>query len=198
MNIKRTVYGVGYLGVGDRIASINQRHTPTYKAWYNMMSRCYSKELHSRLPQYINCEASDEWKCFQNFAEWYEDHEFSGLGYHLDKDLLIADNKIYSAETCCFLPQEINKLITSGRMRSGSLQGAYFSEQSKSWISSITKKNKVTRLGSFKTEIEAHLTYVEAKELLVRESARAWFGKIETKAYEKLINWSFEPKVKAN
>lgn len=196
MNIKRTVCGVGYVGVGRHITSVKGVRTHTYMAWYNMMTRCYSKKLHERLPQYEFCEVSEEWQNFQNFAEWYESHEFSGLGYHVDKDLLKDGNTVYSAENCCLLPQEINKLITAGRIRSNSLQGTSWREESKVWRSSITKSGKVVYLGSFDTEIEAHLAYVKAKEDLVRNEAGSWLGKIEQRAYEALVNWSCKPSLR--
>ena len=31
---------------------------------------------------------------------------------HLDKDILIKGNKIYSPQTCCFVPENLNSLIT--------------------------------------------------------------------------------------
>lgn len=64
---------------------------------------------------YTDVIVCDEWKDFNNFWEWIKPYYDKGLipkYWHMDKDLLSPpDQKIYSPETCCFLPPEINSLI---------------------------------------------------------------------------------------
>lgn len=192
MDIKRTVHGVGYVGVGRHIISVKGMRTHTYMTWYNMMTRCYCKKLHQRLPQYAVCEVSEDWKNFQNFAEWYESHELHGLGYHLDKDLLVRGNTTYSVERCCLIPQELNKLITAGRFQSNNLQGVNWSKQSKTWRASVNLKGKSIHLGFFATDISAHEAYVKAKEAIVREAAIEWRDRIMEATYSALTNWKFK------
>ena len=82
-----------------------------YYLWNNMLKRCYDKDNRS----YISYGAQgificEEWKCFQNFAAWYEEHYIKD--YQLDKDILCniqhLEQKIYSPETCLFIPSEVN------------------------------------------------------------------------------------------
>lgn len=155
-----------------------------------MMTRCYSAKLHEKHPQYSVCEVDEAWHDFQIFAEWYENHEFSGLGYHLDKDLLIPKNNIYSEKNCCLLPQELNKLITMRRRETGRLHGAIWSNSAKVWVAVLTIKGKQNHLGSFSNEREAHLTYVKAKESAVRSAAAEWRKSIEERAYKALAEWT--------
>ena len=108
------VYGVGYIGQGKYKTSVNGKNTEAYKTWKNMLRRCYDPYEINREPVYIDCYVCDEWLCFQNFAEWYYKnyYECNNEEMHLDKDILIKGNKIYSPETCVFVPQRINSLFT--------------------------------------------------------------------------------------
>ena len=40
-------------------------------------------------------------------------------GKHLDKDLLVCNNKVYSPETCVFVPREINQFLTKSNNSRG-------------------------------------------------------------------------------
>lgn len=186
MTIKRTVYGIGYKDRGD----VGRFKPKTYAAWYNMMSRCYSEKIHAKYPQYKDCEVDPHWHYFKNFAEWYEGNEFAGLGYHLDKDLIAKGNKIYCEELCCLIPHDLNTLITISYKDSG-LSGTYKSNGGKKWVARATFKGKQINFGSFSTELEAHQAYLRHKENLVRSSAKEWFERIESRAYEALITWTY-------
>lgn len=110
---ERSVYRVGYLGKGEYKASKNGKNTRVYKTWSCMLKRCYDEKLHEKEPTYINCEVCEEWHNFQNFAKWYYEnyYEVESERMHLDKDILVKHNKIYSSETCVFVPQTINSLF---------------------------------------------------------------------------------------
>lgn len=86
-----------------------------YNLWYQMLRRCYDVEQHKRTrgSSYSDCEVSERWMILSHFArdikhlKGYK-YWISGRGYCLDKDTKIAGNKIYSRETCCFIPIEEN------------------------------------------------------------------------------------------
>jgi hypothetical protein len=111
---ERSLYGVGYLGEGDYKVSENGKATRVYTTWRGMLERCYSEEYQKRQPTYKDCKVNEEWYNFQNFAKWYESnyYEVEGEIMCLDKDILVKHNKIYSSETCIFVPQTINILFT--------------------------------------------------------------------------------------
>lgn len=85
-------------------------HKEIYIKWSTMFKRCYSENWLKKYPSYEGCFVCDEWFLFSNFKNWCEKFNYSGL--QLDKDLL-GDGKLYSPDTCCFLPQEINKFLTN-------------------------------------------------------------------------------------
>lgn len=112
----KSVYGMGFYGVGLHKARINNKKTEQYIKWFSMFERCYNVEIHKREPQYINCEVSNEFCNFQNFANWYDKKIYkSTYELELDKDLLIKGNKVYKPDACCFIPKEINTNLNRKR-----------------------------------------------------------------------------------
>ena len=114
--------GVGYIGIGDYVSrcetldgSIGQP-APVYRAWGSMMNRAYSQEFKTEHPTYTNVTVCSEWHNFQTFAAWYcRQHGMNpeATDYHLDKDLLVKGNRIYSPSTCCLIPAAINAMVHS-------------------------------------------------------------------------------------
>ena len=102
--LHRSVFGVGFIGVGEFKVSVNRKSTKAYQCWVGMLERCYSKKLHKKYPTYIGCTVHPDWHNFQTFAKWYQDnYPVGGDKYQLDKDLLVEGNKVYSKDTCMFV-----------------------------------------------------------------------------------------------
>ena len=93
--------------------------TISYKSWFNMINRCYSPSILKRRAGYMDCYVCEEWLIYENFKEWYDINFIEG--YELDKDFLQegASVKVYSPETCTFLPKEINGFLTNKRVNKG-------------------------------------------------------------------------------
>lgn len=121
----KTVYGVGFLGVGKYKAHVNLKQTKQYKAWKSMMTRCYYKEHLERFPTYYGCSVVEDWHNYQNFGDWYDKnyYEIDGEIMQLDKDILIKGNRTYSPEACIFVPQSINLVFRKGGNKSGNKMG---------------------------------------------------------------------------
>lgn len=115
------VYGVGFLGVGDNLATINRKPTKEYKCWSGMMQRCYSEEYQVKRPSYIGCVVDERWHNFQNFCDDIKELEgynewknsIKEKEYALDKDIKIKENKIYSKDTCMFVTTSQNSIIAN-------------------------------------------------------------------------------------
>ena len=105
----KSVYGVGYIGIGKYVAHVKRKPTKSYDTWIGMLRRCYSEKSFIRRPTYKDVTVCEEWHNFQTFVKWYEENYIEG--FHLDKDLLSKGNKIYSPETCCFISLEDNSKI---------------------------------------------------------------------------------------
>lgn len=188
--IKKLKYGIGYNSRTKHRSSIDGNMTKSYTTWSCMIQRCYDPKYHLKTPTYIDCYVDERWHDFQDFAEWYENHEYSGLGFTLDKDILTPDNKAYSPETCCFVPQEVNKLLNNRRNVRGDLpQGVVLHKRLGRYQAQLNTKEGKRHLGYFDCPNDAYKSYKLAKEDHVKYVANLWFGSIETRAYEALMNW---------
>ena len=186
-----SVYGVGILGT-KYPTTINGVHTKEYKLWHSMLSRCYSDKYKKKYPTYEGCEVSDKFKSYEYFYEWCNKQiGFNNKDWHLDKDLLVKGNKVYSESTCVFLPQEINQVLTKTTASRGEhLIGVSWSKRDKAFISRVRKnKGASEHLGSFNTEIEAFNAYKQAKEAFIKEQANEWKDRIDERAYNALMNY---------
>ena len=193
-----SVYGVGELGT-KYPTKVNGVLTKEYDLWHSMLRRCYSDNSKKKCPTYEGCEVSAKFKSFEYFYEWCNKQiGFYNQGnenpFHLDKDLLIKGNKVYSESTCVFLPQEINSLLTKRTsLRGNHLIGVSWSKRNKAFIALVNKnKGKQEHLGFFKTELEAFNAYKTAKESFIKEQANKWKSQIDERAYEALMNYQVE------
>ena len=189
-----SVYGVGITGTKYPI-TVNSVKTREYDLWTGMLERCYSDSLKKRYQTYIDCEVSDKFKSYEYFYEWCQNQIGFGIdGWQLDKDLLVKGNKVYSENTCVFIPQEVNTLlIKCDASRGEYLIGVCWLKKDNAFVAKVAKnKEKREYLGFFKTEIEAFNAYKKAKEAFVKEQAEKWKSQIDLRAYEALMNYQVE------
>ena len=193
-----SVYGVGVIG-GKYPSRVNGVLTKEYALWRDMLQRCYSDTYKKKYPTYEGCEVSDNFKSYEYFYEWC--HKQVGFGndgngnpFHLDKDLLIKGNKIYSESTCVFIPDEINLLLVKREASRGEhLIGVCWCNTKKAFVAKVRKnKGKREFLGYFKTELEAFNAYKTAKESFVKEQANKFKSQIDERAYEALMSYTVE------
>ncbi|HKL99225.1 MAG TPA: hypothetical protein VJZ06_04910 [Mobilitalea sp.] len=85
--------------------------------WRGMISRCKYASYNNSLAAYVGCSVCEEWQEYKNFEKWCLNNLYNcnGEKLELDKDLMVKGNRVYSPETCCFLPKRINLLIKSRR-----------------------------------------------------------------------------------
>jgi len=132
-----------------------------YQCWSHMLSRVYNPK-DSNHHRYFDCTVSDEWLLFSNFEKFFiENYQ---PDYELDKDLLIEGNRIYSKETCVFVPSWLNKLFLINEWNRGDLSlGVSFDNLMVQYNASVSIDGIMQELGLFDTEWEAEIAYLEAK-----------------------------------
>ena len=189
-----SVCGVGIVGTKYPISE-GGVNTKEYDLWQSMLQRCYSDVYQKKRPTYEGCEVSDNFKSYEYFYEWcHKQIGFGNEGWHLDKDLLLKGNKVYNEDSCIFLPQEVNTLLTKCTASRGKhLIGVYWCKTNKAFKAQVSKnKGKQKNLGLFKTELEAFNAYKQAKEAFIKEQANNWRGKIDDRAYKALMSYTVE------
>ena len=107
-------FGKGYLGEGKYKVRENSKINPWFKIWHHMLERCYDPKYQEKYPTYKGCTVEDYLLNFQNMSEWLDKNYYKVPGEKmcLDKDILCKGNKVYSRDTCIFVPERINLLFT--------------------------------------------------------------------------------------
>lgn len=188
-----SVQGIGYLG--DDKYKFTEEEKEVANFWRSMLKRCYNEEFQKRRTTYIGCLVSEDWHNFQNFAKWF--HENYNPEYmqdwQLDKDILVRGNKVYSAETCCFVPPHINTLFITGKAGRGEYPIGVDKRGREKFKAHISRgKGLAELIGYFKTPEEAFQAYKTAKEIYIKEVADKWKDKIDNRVYEAMYNYKVE------
>lgn len=161
----KTVWGVGYIGVGpykfSKKVNGKSKFTKEYSAWEHMLRRCYAQDKGYGVG-YEGCYVREDWHNFQNFAEWCSKQKYEE-SWHLDKDILKMNNKVYSEDTCAFVPRYLNfSLSTKGsRKLTDFLTGTRFSNGE--YVARICFEYDEKIIGRFETEMQAHKAWQNAK-----------------------------------
>ena len=187
-----SVFGVGIKGL-ESILDENDEILDSYNCWRDMLRRCYSAKYQEKHPTYKGCSVCDEWLFYPNFKNWYDKnyYKINNKTSQLDKDILIKGNKVYSPDTCIFVPSFINTLFTKSQKTRGELPiGVYYKKANKKYQAGLNmfKDGKSVRkyLGYFDTADEAFKTYKKAKEDYIKEVADNYKDEIPAKLYEAM------------
>ena len=184
----RSVYGVGFIGVGKFKIKKDGVKTIEYGVWSGMLERCYSHKRQEKRPTYKDCIVCDEWHNFQVFAEWYVNQTHYGKGYELEKDWLVNNNKIYSAETCVLAPSEINNILVGSKASKNEYPlGVSFCSRFKRFKAAVSLNNKSTHLGYFDTPEQASQAYQKAKKEYMEKVALEWKDRIDKRLFNALM-----------
>lgn len=192
---KPSVLGVGIVGSKYLTKDeVTQSNTQEYEAWRGLLTRCYSSRLLKKRPTYLGCIASENFKHYEYFYEWCQNQIGFKERWNLDKDVLVKGNKVYSEDTCVFVPDEINcALCKTDKLRGKFPIGVHWDTNKKVFIAQVNRgKGYQEYLGKFTTPEEAFEVYKKAKEAYLKDLAEKWRGRVDERVYCALMNYQVE------
>jgi len=187
------VHGVG---VNDWVGNVRVggKDIKEYQLWQNMLQRCFSDGLKQKYPAYEGVTCSKEWLSMTKFIEDVSQMKGYGFdGWALDKDILQKGNKLYSKDTCCFVPHEINSLLTKRDNDRGEFPvGVCFDKHAGKFKARLNINGKAKHLGLFPTPEEAFQAYKAAKEAQIKVVAQQWKDQLDERVYQALLKYTVE------
>lgn len=175
----------------------NNSYLPEYYLWNKMNYRCNPNGAEQRKnPTYVGCECSDAFKNYDLWLEWarqqkgFLQRDENGAIFQQDKDLLVKGNKLYSEDTCVFIPKELNGFLNTSKAVRGQWPiGVY--KYKNAFISQVSNKDGKgylqTYLGSYQTPEEAFCAYKRFKEDKAKAFAIKYSGLVDERAIEALL-----------
>lgn len=174
---------------GRKLSAIKYKE---YCYWGNMATRCNNTNYSDKYPTYQEATMSTGFKDYNYFVEWCRSQpEFFKDFWVLDKDILVPNNKVYSENTCCFIPPQINGFLTMRKSFVRDLptgvswchsEGKY-----KTCCANLDGKNMT--VGRFSDSETAFDAYVKTKNELARYLADIWEGEVSQNVTTILRNF---------
>lgn len=170
---EKLIFGIGVNDINHKTHNrINGKDVmcEIFSRWRGMISRCYTESRLKNHPSYIDVTVCNEWLVFSNFKIWMESKNWKGM--HLDKDILVPNNKVYHPDLCCFVPRGLNNFILEGnKSKTGRMAGVHLEKQTGRFKAQchnpFTMKNE--NLGRYDYEDEAHAAWKMRKLQLAIE-----------------------------
>ena len=195
-----SVYGVGIIGDKYPIGQ-GDKKIKEYNVWNSMIKRCFHEDFKKKHQAYKNVTCCEEWLYFPNFYEWLHkqvnfDKWLTNDKWHLDKDILRKGNKVYSPETCCLVPINVNVLFVNHNPNRGELPiGVH--ENGNGYNARCRNPfihNKSKDLGTYYSKKHAFQAYKKYKENLIKQVAQDEYdkGNITKPCYEAMMNYEVE------
>ena len=190
--IRGKLYGIASR-LGDAPVGKGKDRAFEYTTWANMLKRCYSEKDLVDNPSYRDKSVCEQWLIYENFYSWCKQVVHKEFGWQLDKDLLVKGNKVYSPETCVFLPPRINGVILRCDKSRGDLPiGIHFDKSRLKY--KVTCQNEFDKQYQkrFHSLEDAWLCYKTEKERVIKVIAEKYKDEIDPRAYQALINYTVE------
>lgn len=194
-----SVYNVGMIGNKYK-SRVDKKMTKEYTAWCGILQRCFCEEYKNEHITYKDVICCDEWLLFENFYEWLHSQSnfnqwLNGHGWDIDKDILYKNNKIYSPETCCLVPHNVNVLFMNRKTVRGNLPlgVAKHGDKFRTTLDNPLQTSN-SYLGVYDSQEEAFNVYKERKENIIKQIAKIEFdsNNITKQCYNAMVNYKIE------
>ena len=195
-----SIYGVGITG-NKYSRSINCKMTKEYDTWIHILQRCFDDRLKEKQPSYTDKECCEEWLYYPNFYEWLHsqpnfDKWYKEKRWAIEKDILVKGNKVYSPNTCCLVPQNVNCLFLKREAERGKYPiGVRYTRDGFTAVCRNPFLNKSIELGCYSTPEKAfYLGYKPYKENIIKQVAQIEFdnNNITEECYRAMMNYVVE------
>lgn len=174
-------------------------HSRASGLWNKISARCLAGGKYQLgNPAYVG--TTNGFDDFQQFAEWcneqpgYSSFDAEGFRFEIDKDILVPGNKVYSPDTCCFVPKRINSLLTSSSSARGEYPiGVSYVKRRGVFMAYCKDGAGMTFLGHFSDPMLAHQAWQIKKRDVITSAALDYQAMVGSsiRVYESLI-WRAE------
>lgn len=191
----RLLYGLG-VNEKDCVSHIKRKAVREYEIWARMLERC-TETFWVKRPAYIGTTCSDNFKSYSYFYKWCQEQkgfgnkDDNGRYWQLDKDLLSEDRKMYSENTCVFVPAKLNGLLIRRKVNTSKYATGVIKKSKDKTFKVLYNDNEGTQVivGGFLEEEDAFKYYKQCKESVIRLSAEKYKGLVDDRVYNKLMNY---------
>lgn len=187
----KKLLGVGVNDFTQSIQNIDGKIIWQYRLWANILYRCYKGD---KCLGYRNNTIDEKWLSFNSFYddiskipfnERYETHS-----YQVDKDILSKGLHHYSNDTVCFIPQQLNKILTLRTNARGQYKlGVSLDKKSNKFRAQINKNGKRYVIGWYDNQDDGYIAYCNAKNAYIHVIANQYKNDIDIIVYNKLIRF---------
>lgn len=170
------------------------------KVWYDMHRRC------GKHTAYMDVSICQEWQEFDNFKSWFQTQVENGWykdGWQIDKDIITKGGRVYSPDSCAFIPKPLNMLFVKAynrRYKYWGTRGAYrilSSDQDGNYYNlfcaTFSYDGKVIFYGEYDYELFSFFEYKFAFEEFVQNKAEELKENLNPKMYRALMDYRVLP-----
>ena len=184
--------GASKVGIND---VLNAKRYYSYFIWRGMIARAFGETTKKAQPSYKEVTVCEDWLTYSKFKQWFDDPR-NGYqkGYQLDKDIIRQGNTMYSPDTCCFVPREINSLLRKRIGNNHNCDGIPTGVErvGNKFVAILTANGRKSILGRFENSDDAFECYRKAKEERIHNVANKYFaeGKITKRVHDAMLKYS--------